>query len=117
MSGLRLLSIATVLSLLSNFTLAEAQVLARRNELTALLLECSQGVARLEVTSPDGNIFSDLHGDFGTILRSLRFILPQACPDVEKVHVKGTSSGELWFAGAAIPADDNWDFEYLYAPP
>lgn len=102
--------------LLAELAVADPQVLARRNDLTAYLLDCTNGVAALEVVAPEGEMFADLAGDFGTILRSLKIILPQACPGLKRVTVKGNATGDLWFAGAALP-DNDWEFVSLYAPP
>ncbi len=95
---------------------AEPQVLARRHELTAYLHACDNGIAAIEVVAPDGHMFSSPGGDFGTILRSLKIILPQACPNLKKVTVKGSAQGDVWFAGAA-QAEGEWAFQSLYAPP
>jgi len=95
----------------------ERQVLARRNDLVAYMLSCSDGEAELEVVSPEGAVFADHRaGDLGTLLRSLKIILPPACPNLQRVTVRGIAQGQVWFAGATRIEDD-WRFVSLYAAP
>lgn len=94
--------------------LADTKVLATRKQLTAYLIDCGP-TTTIHVESPDGSLFADQYGDFGTVLRSLKFIVPQACEGVEKVVVKGMAGDAVWYMGATTVAD-GWEFKGLYAP-
>ena len=110
------LVLAAVVAVLSAAPAADAQqVLARRNALTVYLLDCGP-VASVEVRSPDGRLFANDLGDFGTIVRTLRFVVPSACQEATKITIAGTVGGTLWFAGA-VGASDDWRLVSLYAPP
>lgn len=109
------IAVAILILCLGSVAVAEPKVLARRKVLTAYLLNCDN-TATLEITAPDGRLFSDTLGDFGVMVDSLKYIIPQACSSATKVTIKGTANGTLWFAGA-LKTSDQWKLVSLYSTP
>ena len=105
-----------MLPLVSTITDAETKLLARHKDVVAYLSQCEKKEAHIEVMANDGQVFIDSAGGFAKLTRSLKYILPSQCQEVEKIKILGTVDGKLWYAGATT-VNDNWNITFLFAPP
>lgn len=87
---------------------AEPSLLATHDDVEVYLVRCEAGQAALHLQARAPEVYFNARSGVGKFLRTMQYIVPSQCENVQRVTLKGTVGDELWFA-AATTIEDKWE--------